>query len=117
MFLHLGLFFHTNIDITNDNFPAIKQKYLEGEDRCTEHYRWGAFNVFMQQNSKIDRESFSLLYDLGETDPDRMMGRSMLFDIVKHSDCPIELIDRAINEGAFTLPKHASECKAIRNRQ
>ena len=41
----------------------------------------------------------------------------MLFDIVKHSDCPIKLIDRAINEGEFTLPKHASECKAIKNRQ
>jgi hypothetical protein len=41
----------------------------------------------------------------------------MLFDIVKHSDCPIELIDRAIHEGDFTLAKHASKCKAIRNRQ
>jgi hypothetical protein len=100
--------------ITSENFVLIKQEYLKGEDPFSEHYRWGAFHKFMKQNKSIDIASFYLLYDLGENDADPGMGRSILFDIINRIDCPLELIDRAIDTGDFTLSKHAVKRKAIR---
>lgn len=44
------------------------------------------------------------------------MGRAMLVDLIDRLDCPLELIDRAINTGDFTLSKHAVKRKAIRER-
>ncbi len=92
----------------------IKQEYLKGEDPCSEHYRWGAFHKFMKQNKFIDISSFQILYDLGENDANYAMGRAILFELVDRIDCPLELIDRVINTGDFTLSKHAEKRKAIR---
>ena len=101
-----------NIDI----FASIKKEYMKGEDRRAEHYRWGAFRSFLQANDSIPQEKFYILYRLGKNDPDYSMGRATIFDILKRSDCPQELINLACNDSDMTLARHALKCKSIRQK-
>lgn len=104
-----------DVDITtNDNFASIKQEYLKGEDKSTEHYRWKAFRVFMQSNNFLSQEKFHILYKIGKNDPDYTMGRAIIFDIISHPSCPEELIEIAANDNDVTLVKHALKCKSFR---
>jgi hypothetical protein len=100
--------------ITPDIFLAIEQKYLTGEDHRSEHYRWGAFNLFFKNRPHLDRHCFYILYDIGKTDPDIAMGRSIIFDLLRHPYCPIELIDISICESDLTLSQHALKLQKIR---
>jgi hypothetical protein len=101
--------------ITADYFELIRQEYLTGEDQNTEHYRWGAFRNFLKNNSYISRDSFFAIYELGRNDPDYSMGRAMRFDLIKRSDCPMELINTAINDTDTALAKHALKYKKLRD--
>jgi hypothetical protein len=100
--------------ITAENFALIKRQYVEGEDRRSEHYRWGAFQAFMRNNVLITKEVFHMLYELAKGDDDISMGRAMIFDIIKRLDCPQKLVDRAINDNDITLSRYALKCKTIR---
>ena len=100
--------------IDTEKFAKIKQKYLKGEDTSTEHYRWWAFDDFLQKNKVISEKVFYQIYDLGKTDPDYAMGRAMRFDVIKRSDCPIELIDLATKDKDKALSKRASKLKSDR---
>lgn len=102
--------------IDNNTFSIIKKEYLKlkEEDSRTEHYRWAAFKEFLNLNNHLEAEVFYKLYNLGKNEPDYAMGRSMIFEIIKRLDCPIELIDVAINDSDYTLSKHALKCKAVR---
>jgi hypothetical protein len=102
--------------ITSENFLSIKKEYIKGEDRRTEHYRWGAFRAFLEANSFIFPKTFYRLYNLGKNDPDYSMGRAMIFEIIKRLDCPQELLDTAIGDGDITLAKYALKCKSIRDK-
>ncbi len=99
-----------------DNFSVIKKEYLKGEDVRSEHYRWGAFKDFFKKSSSIKQSLFYILYDIGKNDPDYAMGRAIIFDIIQHIDCPLELIKLATNDSDFTLAKHALKYQAIRER-
>jgi hypothetical protein len=100
--------------IDPEKFAKIKLEYLKGEDRNTEHYRWGAFRDFLQKNKVILNEVFYQIYDLGKTDPDYPMGRAMRFDIIKRSDCPVELINLATEDKDKALSKRAHQLKSDR---
>ena len=84
--------------VDSENFVRYKKRYLEGENTCTEHYRYGAFRDFIRKNKKISPETLSAIYNLGKNDPDRAMGKSMRIDIIQRIDCPKELIDMAIKD-------------------
>jgi hypothetical protein len=100
--------------INEDIFLSLKEEYLKGEDKFSEHYRWGAFKRFLASNHNINTETFHKLYNLGRNDLNYSMGRAMIFDVVNDLDCPMNLIDAAIKEGDFTLSKYASKCKTMR---
>lgn len=97
-------------------FASIKKEYMKGEDYRAEHYRWGAFRSFLQANDLLPKEKFYILYHLGKNDSDYSMGRAMIFDILKRSDSPQELINIAIEDDDFTLVKYALKCKYIRQK-
>ncbi|MGB3693501.1 MAG: hypothetical protein WBG70_17570 [Spirulinaceae cyanobacterium] len=100
--------------ISSANFEFIKKEYITGDDKNTEHYRWGAFQKFMQANSFIHQETFYTLYQIGKNDPDYSMGRAIVFDIIKRLDCPEKIIDMAIDDQDKVLAKYALKCKNIR---
>lgn len=78
------------------------------------HYRWRAFVNFLRKNKVISEKVFYQIYDLGKTDPDYCMGRAMRFDIIRRSDCPIELIDLATKDKDKALSKRAYQLKSNR---
>ena len=102
--------------INSTNFEFIKKEYIKGEDKNTEHYRWGAFRRFMQANSVISEKIFYILYEIGKNDPDYSMGGAILFDIIRRLDCPKKIIDIAIDDNDKVLAKHALKCKDIREK-
>jgi hypothetical protein len=65
----------------------------------------------LKSNDWIDKDVFLMLYSLGKNDSDYYMGRTMIFELFDHLDCPIELIDTVIREGDPTLSKHALKLK------
>jgi hypothetical protein len=102
--------------ITIENFVSIKKEYMKGEDRSTEHYRWGAFRAFLEANDFIPQEKFYRLYKLGKNDPDYSMGRAIIFEIIKRLDCPQELLDTAIGDSDITLARYALKRKSVRDK-
>lgn len=103
--------------VTTNNFTLIKQEYLKGEDEATEHYRYGAFHAFMRSNKNITSAKFYILYKIGKGDLDYSMGRAIIFDIIKHSDCPKEIIEIATKDKDVTLAKHVLKYKIIRDNK
>ncbi len=45
--------------IDSKNFVGFKEKYLRGEDKNTEHYRWGAFWDFLQSGQEMWSRNFT----------------------------------------------------------
>ena len=104
--------------IDHQNFIQIKDKYLEGEDGSTEHYRWWAFTNFLQANHNLAQDKFYQIDNLGKNDPDFAMGRAIRISLMGHPNCPKELIDRAIANEEETLSKEALKIKKrISNNQ
>jgi len=103
--------------LTLNNFTSLKQEYLKGEDKRTEHYRYGAFRAFIQANKIISSKNFYTLYKIGKNDPDYSMGRAIIFDIIKHPCCPEETIELAAKDKDLTLSKYALKYQFIRKAE
>jgi hypothetical protein len=102
--------------ITIEIFEVIREEYIRGEDQNSEHYRWKAFKEFIKANTCIKQEIFFAIDELGKSDPDYSMGRAMRFDLLKRSDCPVELLDITIHDSDKTLAKHALKCRDFRKK-
>ena len=96
-------------------FTKIKEKYLKENDCSLEHYRWLAFRDFWKINKDISAKTLQKIYFLGKQDPDRAMGRSMRFKIIKHINCPVELIDLATKDEDKGLSQQALKLKETIN--
>jgi hypothetical protein len=102
-----------------NNFLEVKKHYLSNREQnsCTEHYRWAAFHSFFRKSCSIDAQIFHILYDLGQTDIDRAMGYAIMYDVVGHPDCPLEIIEKAIEDDYFPLSRHALRCKNTKTQE
>ncbi len=47
---------------------------------------------------EISHDAFYRIYDLGKKDPDPAMGRSMRVELIRHVDCPKDLVAIAIKD-------------------
>lgn len=74
-----------------------------------EHYRWGAFTRFLERNKNLPPETIKALYELGNNDPDDMMGGSMMQKILYRQDCPLELLEIASQSDRNFLVKSANK--------
>jgi hypothetical protein len=85
----------------------LEDTWLKGEDPNLEHYRYGALKRFLESKNKLTAPEALALYDLGDDDPDPSMDGVMMYDILKRSDCPKELFEKALNSGRMHLHKIA----------
>lgn len=92
-----------------ETLERFLKEYSEGLDRDTEHYRWRAFESFMRGKPSIDETTARSLYQLGENDLDVLMGGSMMATVLKHPDCPFELLKKAADSDREFLKKIATE--------
>lgn len=85
----------------------FKREYESGLDVNTEHYRWRAFSLFLEENALLPSEILINLYKLGADDPDNIMGGSMMRELLNRKDCPLELIEAALQSDENFLVKAA----------
>jgi hypothetical protein len=100
--------------LSDDSFRMIVQSYNEAEDDAPEHYRWKAFKEFLRQNSFIPEERFWQIYELSLQDNDYAMARAMRFDLLQRGDCPLSLVEKAVNDSDHSLRKYALKQMNIR---
>lgn len=82
--------------------------FQSGKDTNKEHYRWRAFTHYLKINKEINENNLRELYKLGETDADNYgMGMSMRIRILQRKECPIDLINKALNSDEKPLVKVA----------
>jgi hypothetical protein len=113
--------------IHNEEMEEIKQKYekdgtLEEYSwrfSCfdDEHQRWRAFVKFLEINKELSSEIFKQLYELGNNDPDEMMGGSMMKELLDRKDCPLDLLNYALESDRVFLVKTANRAILRRNSQ
>ncbi|HKQ05774.1 MAG TPA: hypothetical protein VJ464_11625 [Blastocatellia bacterium] len=93
--------------ITPDVLKELEREYAKGEDPYPEHYRWRAFQSFMQRNANFDDNIAKALYKLGEDDLDSSLGGAIMVAILKRKDCPLDLLEEAAHSTKRFLAKTA----------
>jgi hypothetical protein len=79
-----------------------------GEDPNPEHYRWRRFVKFVHDRPTIDAALATSLYELGERDPDRSVGESIMSTVIRREDCPRQLHEKAMLSSSKHLNRGAA---------
>ncbi|MEK6239124.1 MAG: hypothetical protein N2C14_30780, partial [Planctomycetales bacterium] len=83
----------------------LRAEWAKGEDRNPERYRYGLFQRFLADRRPLSADLADALYDLGAADPDPSMGGVMMGDVIRLTECPRELRERASDSGKPWLKK------------
>jgi hypothetical protein len=83
--------------ITEDKLAEFKQQYESGKDPNPEHYRWRAFDKYLDIYRSFDEATIRQLYQLAEKDPDSGAGEAMMGRVMGLPGCPMDLIQKAAN--------------------
>jgi len=94
--------------ITPDLLEEFRKEYESGGDQNSEHYRWRAFSHFVRANEILPQETVRALYGLGDSDPDEMMGGSMMRELLDRKDCPMDVLRAASQSNRDFLVKAAN---------
>jgi hypothetical protein len=89
--------------VTEAQVRAFEREYATGNDRHPEHYRYRAFRQYLNAHRPLPPEQAEAIYRLGEQDPDRAMGRAMMFEILDLPECPKSLGREALASGERSL--------------
>ena len=92
-----------------DKLHLMELEWNSSDDKNTEHYRWRAFLDFMQSQEFLDPIIAKRLYDLGASDPDSAMGGSMMAQVFRRKDCPVDLLRVAAESEQKFLRKIAAD--------
>ena len=79
-----------------ENEGILEQNRWELSFFHDDRYRWRAFKRFLNEKKSIPSEILIALYKLGEKDPDYTMGRSMMRYVLDEKNCPMELLELAL---------------------
>jgi hypothetical protein len=93
--------------ITEQDLPLYGAEFETSGDKNSEHYRYGAFRLYLSQNRPLAPSMSEALYELGAADPDRAMGGAMMADILHLPECPPEVVKKARQSGIRHLIKLA----------
>jgi len=97
--------------LTEADLRELGREYEGGEDKNTEHYRYGVFRKYLTSHRPLSPQMAEALYELGKVDPHPAMGGAMMHDIVNLEECPPEVLEKASNSGEDHL------VKAVRRRR
>lgn len=82
--------------LTDDELQQFGKEFDTGNDPHTEHYRYRAFVGYMMTRRPINEETALALYELGTTDPDRLMGFAIMICILNLPECPEAIFETAL---------------------
>ena len=100
--------------ITPLQLAQFAREYDTGEDPYPEHYRWRAFQEFLNRAERLDGDTARALYRLGLKDPDEALGGSMMAAVLRLKECPIGLLQEAAESDEGFLRKIAHEKMSAR---
>ena len=89
-----------------------RAEWNQSEDHYPEHYRYRTFREFLASQLELTADLATALFELGASDPDDAMGGAMMADIVRHPDCPANVLDAALASGRQHLLRIAQRRRA-----
>ena len=98
------------LSIVNDRLIRNLVAQRDPDDNNPEHLRYAAFRHFVATNRPLTYDLCRQLYDLGCADVDLAMGGSMMADVLRLIECPIELLTEALSSNR----KHVARIAARR---
>ena len=93
--------------LTESQLVALGRKVCAGDDKNTEHYRYGVFMQYLESHQPLLPHLADAIYELGAEDPDPSMGIAMMCDIIALPECPQTVLQKALNSGHKELIKQA----------
>src|SRR5438132_3900603 len=93
--------------VTPARLAELRAEWQRGEDRNPARYRWRAFKGFLAERRPLDATLTAALYELGERDPDRGLGQSMMHTIVELPECPAAILEAARVSGQASVARAA----------
>src|SRR5262249_40352417 len=92
------------VGVIDDGVLArLQVEWEKGEDRNPEHYRYRAFREFLTARRPLTPDLAAALFELGNADPDRTMGGSIMADIARLPECPVVVLAAALTSGRTHL--------------
>jgi hypothetical protein len=76
--------------------------FLASEDKCTEHYRYAAFQKILKDNQSLDDEAIDKYIQLAELDKDKLMANSALMNLLKWQGLNDLQYTVLVNNSAFS---------------
>lgn len=93
--------------VSSETLKELWTEFQKGEDTNKEHYRWRAFTYYLKTKKEIDENNLRELYRLGEIDIDYSMGIAIKVEILQLKNCPVDLVNEALNSTEKSLIKVA----------
>ena len=101
--------------VTPARMATLMLEWERGEDPHPEHYRWRAFQEFLSERRPLPPDTALALYALGQSDPDRAMGESIMHEIVRLPECPDSVVAAAANSGVRHLVRAAAKHESTKS--
>src|SRR5678815_3765151 len=95
--------------VTAADIHGDQQACATGDDPYPEHYRWRAFSRFFAGQQSLSSSLAHQLYTLGASDADYTMGGSIMAQVLRHRDCPIDLLQSALTSDQAHLRRIAAQ--------
>jgi hypothetical protein len=80
----------------DEKLASAVKSFRCSEDLNDEHWRYGAYASFMQQHPLLTSKECAGLFDIGENDPDFVMGQQIILGVLRRPECPQALRDQAV---------------------
>lgn len=80
-----------------------------GDDPHAEHYRWRAFSRFFAEQRTLLPSLALQLYALGAADADFSMGASIMAAVLRHPDCPNDILQSGLSSEHTHLRRIAAQ--------
>jgi hypothetical protein len=89
-----------------------RARWDSGEDPHTEHYRYWAFQEFLEAHRPLTPGLALALYELGAADADAGMGGAIMANIVHQPECPEAVLNAAAASGRTHLVRAVERRRA-----
>ena len=95
--------------VTAADIYRDEQGCATGDDPFPAHYRWRAFSRFIAAQPSLASSLAHQLYALGAADADHAMGGSIMAEVLRHRDCPHDLLHSALDSDRAHLHRIADQ--------
>ena len=95
--------------VSSADIQRDQQECAQSDDPYPEHYRWRAFSMFLAAHPTLSPETAHELYELGATEADYTAGGSMMAAVLRHPNCPSDLLRLGLTSGRPHLQRLAAQ--------